>query len=538
MLIGRICGLFLLLFVLVAQVASPKIVVEIPTGSENQPIQAQVSVTHAPSQAVDEASFAIEGQLFGVKKVGDSPTDKGALVVSTYNFSLPGKARGLYLFPAVRVKVGEAFISSSPVSFEVQGGMSSDELQLRARVVEKGPFYPGQKVTFQYLISFRNPIQLTKETLPLLEFPGFRTVGAPKIEDMAQDSSTVQVISQKGVALEPGVFNSGVSAIEGYIYGVDSSGNKVVSQTLLQASAPSVEVTVEPFPKVGMPVSFNGAIGDFYWNVKAVGSTNVGVGEKITVQVTVSGSGDYDTLSFPDLSLQNGFKDVFRLSDLSPVGEMKDGQKRFTVNLRPIVSDVKMIPSIEFSSFDPLSKTYIVKRSDPIAITVRPGKSGNVSQPNLQGMPPPVWPIEIEGNIPLTVNDIRTKSLQDILLVYTAILLAAALAAQAMFKRFWLASQAKGEQSRDIILEAIKQKNNPDACCRLLRKALLLGLYEAGITKELASEPEELGGEGLEGEIKKLLLSIEQKRFMGLETQLEIREIINEASQLYYRMRK
>lgn len=526
-----------------APVLPAKITVQVPAGYQNETIQASIAITRLASQQVDESSFTVDGKPLEVTKVGDSlPAGKAAndtntLVLSKYTFSVPGKPRGLYLFGAVRVKVGGQIIASSPVSFEVAGAQLSDELQLEARVAEKGPFYPGQKVTFQYFISFRSPIQLTREKLPLLEFSGFRTVGAPKIENIPQGANTVQVISQQAVALEPGTFSSGPSFIEGYMYGQDVYGNKRVSQTLLQAQAPDVQVTVLAFPKQGMPQSFNGALGDFYWNVKPIGSTNIAVGEKITLEVVVSGSGDYETVTFPDLSRQSGFKDVFRLSDLPPVGEIKDGRKRFMVNMRPVVPGIKLIPSIQFSSFDPISKTYVVRQSEPIAISVRPGKKFEREEPNMDGMPPAVWPIEVQGNIPLQIAETQTHHMQNILLVYVALFLTAMLAAQHLFKRLWLDSQKKGVKSRDIILEAIKQKADPDSCCKLLRKALLLRLFEVGITPALVATPEDLHAEGLEGEIRLLLLSIEQKRFMGLETQLEMKEIINEATQLYHRMK-
>ncbi|MCE5293208.1 MAG: BatD family protein [Chlamydiales bacterium] len=519
-----------------------KVSVQITTGYTNEPIIGNIVITRQSWQEVHEKSFSVEGKALTVTKVGDSypagqaTLDKNTIVLSKYTFSIPGKPRGLYLFPALKVRVGDTVITAPSVSFEVTGSETSEQLQLDARIGEKGPFYPGQKITFQYFISFQSPIQLTREKLPLLEFPGFRTVGAPKIDNMSQGSGTVQSISQPAVALEPGTFNSGPSFIEGYIYGQDVYGNKVVSQTLLQAQAPAVEVTILPFPKEGMPISFNGAIGVFYWKVRAVGPTNIAVGEKITLEVTVSGSGDYDTVTFPNLALQPGFKDVFRLSDLAPVGQMKDGQKIFTVNMRPVVPGITLIPSIQFSSFDPSSGAYAVKQSDPIVISVRPGKKFDRDEPDMNGMPPAVWPLEVQGNIMMSQSDAHARHLQDVLLVYAAIFLVAAFAAQYLFKRLWLDSVAKGVQSRDIILEAIKNKSDPDACCKLLKKALLLRLYEKKITPELVEHPEDLHTDGLQGEIRKLLLSIEQKRFTGLETQIEMKEIINEASQLYYRM--
>lgn len=527
----RVIATFFCMMLFVVHAACD-IVVQIPTGYQNQLIQGSIAITHQPWQEVDDKSFAVDGKPFAVTKIGDT-VDANNIVLSRYTFTLPGKQRGLYLFPAVRVQVGDSMIYSAPVSYEVVGSENASLLQLDARVKEKGPFYPGQKVTFQYLITFKNPVQLTKEQLPLLEFPGFRTVGAPKIENLPQGDNTVQVISQQAVAQEAGTFSSGPSLIEGYIYGQDAYGNRVTSQTPIQAQAQDVQITVSSFPKEGMPRSFNGAIGVFYWSLKTIGATNVTAGEKLTLQVLVSGSGDIDTVRFPDLEAQKGFKEQFRLSDLAPVGEVKEGKKIFTVILRPLSSNVKQIPSIEFSSFDPISKTYVVKKTDPIAITVRPGKGqDDGSEARLS-----VLPIEVQSNIMLAATGLQVRRMQNILLVYAAILLTAILAAQVLFHKLWLASQAQKLKSRDIILDAIKQKQHPDICCQLLRKALLLRLYEAGITTKPVELPEELAQEGLQGDIRALLVGIEKKRFMGLETQLEITEIINEATQLYYRMK-
>lgn len=539
-----IIGLLFLLLPLygVSENAPAQIAVRMAAAYENQPITGEIAITHLASQVVDESSFRVDGTPLKVTHLSDTfPTgkakeDKETLVVSKYRFTVPAKPRGLYLLPEIRVQVGDATFASPSVSFEVIGASISSELQLEARASEKGPFYPGQKVTFQYLISFRSPIQLTKEQLPLLEFPGFRTIGAPKIDNIPQGDSTVQVISQLASAQVPGTYHSGPSLIEGYIYSEDAYGNKTFSPQLLQAQAPDVEVTVLPFPEENKPISFNGALGNFYWRVTPITTTNVQVGDKISLEVSVTGSGDFDTVAFPDLSRQKGFKGVFLLSDIPPVGETKEAQKRFVVDLRPVTVAVKAIPSIEFSSFDPISKTYVVRRSDPIAIQVRPGAGGTSAQAEKEAENQ-VSPIEIIGNVQLQSTDLQARHFQDILLVYAALFLLAVVGVEQIFHKLAAESKNKPQSSRNIFIDAIKSKSNPDECCRLIRKALLLRLYEAGITKGLVSSPEELETTGLQGEIRSLLMSIEQKRFMGLETQMEISGIIDEASQLFYRLK-
>lgn len=518
-----------------------KITVEIPATYSNDEITGRITIVHLDWQQIDEKSFTLEGKPLKVTKISENypaskaTIDKEALIVSKFQFTIPGRPRGLYLLPEISVKIGDTVAKSPQVTFEVIGAQVSEELQLDQRIVEKGPYYPGQKITFQYMISFRNPIQLVKEKLPLLEMKGFRTVGAPKIETLPQGSNTVQIISQKAVALEPGAYHSGISLIEGYVYGVDAFGNQVFSPTLIRAQTPDIEVKVLPFPEEGKPRSFNGSIGVFYWRIKPKGSTSVAAGERLTLEATVTGSGDFDTVNFPDLSRQKGFKD-FRLSDIAPAGVIKENTKVFTVDIRPLVAGLTLLPAIEFSSFDPISQTYVIRQSDPITIAVRAAVKPEKVQPNLEGMPPPVWPIEIQGNLILDESSLKTRHLQTILLFYALLFLAAMLGVQHLFKKMVDENREKEGQSRDLILEAIKQKGNPDECCKLIAKALLLRLYEVGITKELVQHAEELPNEGIEGEIRSLLLSIEEKRFMGLETQVEIRQIIDEASQLYYRL--
>lgn len=524
--------LFLLPLYAIAPNVPPQVSVKVASAMENEPISGEIAIVHLPSEIVDESSFKIADLPLPVTHLGDGFSQ--GEVVSRYGFRLAGKPRGLYLLPEIRVQVGSNSLSAPQVTFEVIAGQASNELLLEAKASATGPVYPGQKVTFQYLIYFRNPIQLTKEVLPLLSVPGFRTIGAPKIETVPQGDVTVQVISQIAAAETPGTYNSGPSLIQGYIYSQDDNGNRTTASQLLQAQAPSVQVTVQPFPEENRPASFNGALGNFYWRVTPVGSTNVQVGDKISLQVSVTGSGDFDTVVFPDLGRQPGFKSSFLLSDIPPVGETKEAEKVFVVDLRPLTTQVKTVPAIEFSSFDSISKNYVIRKSDPIAITVRPGAGG---QQNAGGKNPLVAPIDIIGSVRLSYSELQASHFQDILLVYAAIFLFAVLAAEKMLHMLAEKSKNKPRSSRDILLEAFKNKANPDECCRLIRKALLQRLFEVEITSKELDSPEELATTGIEGEIRSLLMSIEQKRFMGLQTHMEIGGIIDEASQLFYRLK-
>ena len=517
-----------------------KVSVSLETRFENQPIVVKIQIIRLAYQKVDTSSFALNGKPLQVTYVGEekpqgapSTKDADALVVSVYSATLTPQSRGLYVLPVISVKVGDTTVSSSSISYEIVGSKVSDELSLTARMIEPGPVFPGQKVTFEYQISFRKPIQLTKEELPLLNLEGFRNIGAPVITNGTDGANSVQIIRQKAISETVGVFHSGPSIIEGYVYYLDAEQNPRQISEIYHAEAPDVAVTVLAFPAPGQPSSFNGAIGVFLWQARVIGPTTVSVGEKISLELFVSGSGDLESVQVPDLSIQGPFKNMFVFGDLAPLGQVKEGTKRFVIELRPISDKVKEVPSIECASFDPISKTYVVKKTAPIPITVRPGSKREefpVVDVNAS------TPIEIQKNVILDDSELETKDLESILLVYAAFAIAFALGLQLILRRLFIEGQEKKDKSRELFLEAIKKRSEPDAACRLLTKALLLVLFEQGITKELISHPEQLKNEGLEAEVRKLLVSINQKRFTGIQAQEEMNECINYATQIYHRL--
>lgn len=525
-----------------------KVSVEIPpnTALTDRPVPVFITIIRLAWQKVDESSFLLGEEALKVTFVDNQypslTQDSQSLVVSRYRFTLPPAGAGLYSLPNVSALVGGDRATSPSISYRIISPQQSDELSLTAGIVEKGLIYPGQKVNLEYQIAFRRPIQLVQENLPLLRMQGFRNIGAPQITGKREGPNTVQVITQTAIAPEPGEYHTGQSMIQGYVYVEDASGNKSYTSSLLEAVVPDTVISVSPFPRAGRPLSFNGAIGVFHWRVKLLGNTFVTVGERLQLEVLVTGSGDLDTVVLPDLTLQKDFKNNFRLSDLAKVGQIEEGTKRFVVELRPVSPSVKQISAIQFSSFDPVSKTYVVQESDPIAITVRPG-----SQQDVQAVAAPpavrinesgVNPIEIQGNRMLQDSQLRTRHIETILIAYALIFLVAIIVAQIAIKRIVYGKKKKNLASDALFLEAIQQKSDPNECCRLLGQALLLKLHEVGMTKDLTSHPEQLAADGIQGEISKFLISIEEKRFTGLGTQVEIKDIIDEASQLYYQLKK
>ncbi len=548
-----------------------KVSVSVDPGSaiEEQPIKANISIIRELKQKVEPESFTLDDKPIKLQFVSDEyppeqalfpKNDPDSIVTSKYNFTIPSKKRGLYVLGVVSGVVGGITVQSVATTFEVIGGVKTNDLLLEGYVKEKGPIYPGQKLTFEYRITFADPIELTREDLPLLDFEGFRGIGAPKIDTFLQGAKTIQTISQTVEALSDGLFHVPESLIEGYIYSEDIYGNKVRSSLLLQATSPAIDVQIKAFPEKDKPSSFTGALGQFYWQTRLLSPHSVEVGEKIQLEVTVTGRGDFDTVSLPNFNKLSSFMHAFQLSDVPSQGKVIENTKVFVVDLIPLSSKIKEIPQIEFSSFDPVLDRYFMVQIPPIPIIIRQGlqkdsasktvesvqenklQSQTQTREQIQGQNSAegISLIEIEGNVSLSQKTIVRQLFDPLILILLGTCLAVLFLLQLVIVRFIKEKKLrpKEELSREIFLAALKNKNSPSSCFAQIRRAFLLRLYEVGATAQLAENPQLLSTEGLQGDIRKFLLSIEEKRFSGLGADMEAKEVIEEATSLYYRLKQ
>lgn len=120
---------------------------------------------------------------------------------------------------------------------------------------------------------------------------------------------------------------------------------------------------VRALPAKGRPKNFSGAVGDFQMKVKAAPLT-LKVGDPITLNMEISGVGNFDSVQSPVLSSEEKFK-VYG----SQVQEA-DGKKSFEQVSIPLDENIQEIPAIEFTFFNPQNRKYISRMQSPIAIDV------------------------------------------------------------------------------------------------------------------------------------------------------------------------
>ena len=531
---------------------------------EDQPVKVLISITHNQSAKVDIASFRLGGKKAEIKFLQDVKISAAnPLVISQYTLNLLGQPPGLYELPEVSVNVGGKVYTSVASTYQVEAKRISapppspaapapmpapptaikapvapppssnakkNTLQLKLDLNGIRTLYPGQRFTVTYKYIFNDNIELSVEKLSLLETTDFLQIGTKSEKTYEQGDFSVQQISQTFEAVKPGEYKFEPSVIEGYVYRTDAFGKRTYVQPALRAEAPGMTLTVKPFPEKGKPTSFNGAIGPFdNFTATLKSPQNMNVGDKIDLEITIGGSGQLDNAHLPELCCQPGFSGVFQLNDLPPSELIKGNSKVFTVQFRPLIANVKAIPSIEFSYFDPSTEQYGTLHSKPIPITVNPIAPSEPQTPS-QPMPSEKQPseswkaashqlqeIEISGNMPMKASDLRNYIFGSWWVLFLIPLGIILILLQWSYRNYLQRQRSivKPKESRDYLAEALRLDTSSGEFYQLLQKALMMRLAEKKLIKSSDINIDKLPQDGLTGEVRKALTKIEEMKYAG-----------------------
>jgi hypothetical protein len=134
-------------------------------------------------------------------------------------------------------------------------------------------------------------------------------------------------------------------------------------------------LTVLPLPKENVPANFNGAVGSFSMTVSA-GPTNVAAGDPVTVRIQISGRGAFDSLALPEQNAWRDFKTYPPTTKVETTDALGlQGAKTFEQVVVPQSQDIRALPPVSFSFFDPDQKSYRTLTQPAIPLVVRPGGS-------------------------------------------------------------------------------------------------------------------------------------------------------------------
>jgi len=153
-----------------------------------------------------------------------------------------------------------------------------------------------------------------------------------------------------------------------------------------------IHVTILPFPAEGKPSNFQGTVGNFNFSAYPVAS-KVKVGDPIMLRMTVAGTGNLDTVTAPKVELSDKFKTY------EPQVTIEGGKKMYEQVIIPKTADLKEIPAVSFSFFNPAKKKYetITKGPFPIEVTKQPESESGMGMFSISSNGDMLYPKEKVG---------------------------------------------------------------------------------------------------------------------------------------------
>jgi len=325
----------------------------------------------------------------------------------TYSYILQPERVGTFSISKASIQQDGQTFETKPLQMEIVKGsakpkqnnteqnISNEEiaknLYIRA-IVDKNKVYKGEQVTVIYKLYTRLTIASQMSINKLPQYQGF---WAEELETASNITFNTEVVNGKqfrvGVLKKVALFPSQTGKLEVTPFELtvpvqiqrkksrnifdDFFGDPFGRGETVEYSAISntVKVNVLPLPIEGKPENFHGAVGDFKMEA-TINKTSTKTNEPLTLNVSISGSGNFELLEMPGINLPNGFekyepKVTENVKNTGKIRGTKTGEYLFV----PRVVGIREIPPIEFSYFDPVKNKYITLKSEPFTLNIEQG---------------------------------------------------------------------------------------------------------------------------------------------------------------------
>jgi len=242
--------------------------------------------------------------------------------------------------------------------------------------VDKREAYPGEQVT--YTFAFYNRLNLVEN--PEYSPPTFNGFWVEELDKQAR-VSTRQVrniayrIQELSYALFPTMEGEAAISEAKLAYHVRDIWDFFDRGKRLTLVTKPVTVKVKPLPVSGRPENFNGAVGKYSVSCK-LDKTTVKQGEALTLEFTISGTGNIKTIEEPVLGGLDDF-DIYESRSEEKIDKSAarvKGRKIFKYVIVSRKAGDYRLPGVAFSYFDPELKKYSSIGTGEIAFTVQPSE--------------------------------------------------------------------------------------------------------------------------------------------------------------------
>ena len=318
----------------------------------------------------------------------------------TYHYTLVPRQPGDYTLPAITIDVGGEKLSSQPLTLKVSKASAPSpdainagtQLAFLKLVLPKKQVYVGETFTAQLQLYVINNARIGGFQLTPITADGFNVgkmaEGQRRAVQVGNGAYTIIPLHLVLTAIKAGSFTLGpVTATMVLELPTNNRQRDAfdpfgmfnrTEQRQVPLATEAEAVQSLPVPREGAPADFTGAVGSYTMTMTA-GPTNVAAGDPITVRIQISGRGSLDSLTLSDQPGWHDFKaypPTTKVETSDPLGIQ--GTKTFEQLITPQNADIKAIPPVSFSFFDPDEKKYRTLMQPAVPLTVRPGGSAPV----------------------------------------------------------------------------------------------------------------------------------------------------------------
>ena len=317
----------------------------------------------------------------------------------TYSYFLSPQLKGKIRIPQASVTISGEIYKTSPVIVEVTSAVekpndpnnidyiADENIHLVAEISNPKP-YLNEGITVLYKLYYRNPITISD--VQELESPKFsdfwsHIIKIPRItveRGTYRNESYNEVVWRKVVLypqktgkliLEPLSLNLSVGLPT---QKRDFFGSKIYRQVQKTITSGKKLINVRDFPEENKPDNFNGAVGQFDFDV-VLSKKSLKASESFQAKVKVNGKGNLKLFKLPKIIVPNTLE-LYEPEYKENVKILLSGMKGSIEDSYTIVPQFQgkyPIPSISFSFFDPLKKEYKTLNSFELIVDVFEGPS-------------------------------------------------------------------------------------------------------------------------------------------------------------------
>ncbi len=327
---------------------------------------------------------------------------------SNYLYRLVALRDGALTIPPIEVEVDGRSYSTPAVELAVEIPPPSNQFRLTLSL-SAAEAYVGEPVALTAVWYFRRQGSFYYASIPLLRHPDFTAsedTGAGRSRIPVRSASGTQYWSgQQGSAVVDGIpfttftlhrvvvprkageYELPPGTVQVWTPSGDASGSGRHYDSTVVASG-ALRIRVLPLPLEGRPAGFTGLVARDLDVEASVRPEEMNVGDPVTLSITLSGPAALEDAQIPSLAGEPAVGQSFTLGPDPMSARLEEAGKVFSQTIRAKSESVTEFPALEVPYFNTRTGTYVVARSRPVPITVRPTRlvtASDLEGPELPG---------------------------------------------------------------------------------------------------------------------------------------------------------